>query len=83
MVAAPTLLDSTRIRRTLKVSVPRGWASWITLSPTRRVGGSTNSVSGVTRSSSMAAATVTALKIDPGSKTSVTTRLRVNCGLRP
>ena len=67
IVTAPMLLDLARIWRTVMRSVPRCSASWITRSPTRSVGGSTNEVDGVTRPSDSAPATVTSLKIEPGS----------------
>src|SRR5919204_6474655 len=75
-VIAPTLDDCARIRATLIVSVPRGSASWITRSDTWIEYGSVNVVEGVTKRSDSAPATVTSLKVDPGSYVSVTTRLR-------
>ena len=63
----PTFDDSARIWRTVIVSVPRMWASWITRSATWIVGASVNVLSGETIPSSSAAAIVTILNVEPGS----------------
>ena len=67
MVIVPTFDDSERIWRTFIRSVPRVWASRIVRSATLIVGARTNELSGATTLSSSAAATVTILKVDPGS----------------
>ena len=67
MVIVPTFEDSARICRTVIVSVPRVCASRIVRSATSIVGASLKDVSGATTLSSSAAATVTILKVEPGS----------------
>ena len=67
IVIVPTFDDSERICRTVIGSVPRVCASRIVRSATLIVGASRNDVSGATRLSSSAAATVTILKVEPGS----------------
>ena len=66
-VTAPTFDDRARISPTVIVSVPRGSASWMTLSATWIEYGSVYDVVAVTRCSESAAATVTSLKVEPGS----------------
>ncbi len=67
MVIAPTLLDWARICPVVIVSHPRDSASEIERSATWMVGGRLNDESGVTLPSSIAPATVNALKVEPGS----------------
>ena len=64
---APTLDECERISATVKRSVPRGSASWITRSATWMSYGSTNGVDGVTSPCESAPATVTSLNVEPGS----------------
>ena len=66
-VIAPTLDERERISETVIVSVPRGSASWILRSATWISYGSVNRVVGVTSPSDRAPATVTSLKVEPGS----------------
>ena len=66
-VIAPTLEDFERILATVIVSVPRGSASWIRRSATWISYGSVNAVRGVTSPVESAPATVTSLKVEPGS----------------
>ena len=67
MVIVPTFDDWAKIWRTVIRSVPRVCASRIVRSETWIVGARTNELSGATTLSSSAAATVTILKVDPGS----------------
>ena len=81
IVTAPTFEDRARICATLIHSVGRDSASWMHRSATWMHGGSLNFVEGVTRCCESAPPTVTSLKTEPGSKTSVTARFVVSSGL--
>ena len=72
----PTLEDASTISPTVIVSVGWSWLSEKVFGPIVMWSGTSKVVDGVTTPSSMAAATVTAFWIEPGSKTSVTARLR-------
>ena len=74
MVIVPTFEDCARIWRTVIRAVPRVCASPIVRSATWILGASRNDVVGETMLSSSAAATVTILKVEPGSYRSVTAR---------
>ena len=76
IVIVPMFDDCSTICFTVRRSVPRMCASWITRSATWIVGASTNDVRGVTTLSWSAAVTVTSLNVEPGSYVSVTARLR-------
>ena len=75
-VIVPMFDDWKRICATLIVCVGRGSCSWMTRSATRMVGASRNFELGATSFSARAAATVTSLKVEPGSYVSVIARLR-------
>ena len=66
-VIAPTFDERARICATVIVSVPRGSASWMIRSATWIEYGRMKLVDGVTRCSERAPATVTSLKVEPGS----------------
>jgi hypothetical protein len=76
IVIVPMFEEYSTIWRTVMRCVPRAWASWIVRSATLSVGGSRNDERGFTIPSWSPAATVTSLKVDPGSYVSVTARLR-------
>ena len=73
-VIAPTFDERERICATLICSVPRCSASWMTRSATWIEYGSVNVVPGCTMPSESAPATVTSLKVEPGSYVSTTAR---------
>ena len=73
-VIAPTFEERERICATVISSVPRCSASWMTRSATRIEYGSVNVVAGRTIPSERAPATVTSLKVEPGSYVSTTAR---------
>ena len=63
----PTFEDCERICATVIRCVARGSCSWMIRSATRIESASVNAVVGVTSFSESAAATVTTLKVEPGS----------------
>ena len=74
IVTVPTFDDWARMSATVSVPPPPSCASWIVRSATRIVGPIVNFVRGVTSLSSIAPATVNALKVEPGSYVKPTAR---------
>ena len=76
---APTLLDFWMI--SLTVNWGCGCVSRTSLAPTRQVSGVSMTLSGRYRPRSSTAAATKGLMVEPGSKVSITARLRIGPGL--